>query len=124
MRFASIVATLALIEYLVILLLTGRARTTHNVPAPATTGHPIFERWLRVQQNTVEQLVVFLPALFLFAHYASARWAGWLGLLFVIGRVVYARSYIADPASRGTGFIIGFVAIAVLVLGAFLGALF
>jgi len=124
MRFVSIVAALALIEYLVILLMTGRARATHNVQAPATTGHPVFDRWYRVQQNTVEQLVVFLPALFLFANYVSPRWAGWIGLLFVIGRIVYARSYVADPGSRGTGFVIGFAANAVLVLGAFLGALF
>jgi len=124
MRFVSIVATLALIEYIVILLMTGRARVTYKVDAPATTGHPVFERWYRVQQNTVEQLVVFIPALFLFANYASPRWAGWIGLLFVIGRIVYARSYVADPASRGSGFIIGFAANAVLVLGAFLAALF
>ena len=124
MRFVSIVAALALIEYITILLLTGRARATYNVEAPATTGHPVFERWYRVQQNTVEQLVVFLPALFLFANYVSPRWAGWIGLLFVIGRIVYARSYVADPAGRGTGFIMSFAATAVLVLGAFLGALF
>jgi glutathione S-transferase len=124
MRFVSIVAALALIEYVVILLLTGRARVTYKVDAPATTGHPMFERWYRVQQNTVEQLIVFLPALFLFANYASTRWAGWLGLLFVIGRIVYARSYLADPASRSAGFIIGFSANAILVLGAFLAALF
>jgi len=65
-----------------------------------------------------------LGALFLFANYVSPRWAGWIGLLFVIGRIVYARSYVADPGSRGTGFVIGFAANAVLVLGAFLGALF
>lgn len=124
MRFVSIVAALALIEYVVILLMTGRARATHKVEAPATTGHPVFDRWYRVQQNTVEQLVVFLPALFLFANYVSPRWAGWIGLLFVIGRIVYARSYVADPSSRGTGFVIGFAANVVLVLGAFLGALF
>lgn len=124
MRFVSIVAALALVEYLVITLMTGRARLTYKVEAPATTGHPIFERWYRVQQNTVEQLVVFLPALFLFASLVSTRWAGWMGLLFVVGRFVYARSYVADPSSRGTGFVIGFAAIAVLVLGSLLAAIF
>jgi len=124
MTFVSIVATLALIEYIVIFLLTGRARATYKVEAPATTGHPVFERWYRVQQNTVEQLVVFLPALFLFARFASERLAGWLGLAFIIGRIVYARSYVADPASRGTGFMIGFSAVVILVLGALLGAIF
>jgi len=124
MTFVSIVATLALVEYLVISLLTGRARATYKVEAPATTGHPMFERWYRVQQNTVEQLVVFLPALFLFANYASTRLAGWLGLAFIAGRIVYARSYVADPTSRGTGFTIGFVAVVILVVGALLAAIF
>ena len=124
MTFVSIVAVLALIEYMVIATLTGRARATYKVEAPATTGHPVFERWYRVQQNTVEQLVVFLPALFLFANYSSARLAGWIGLAFIVGRIVYARSYIADPAARGPGFIIGFSANAILVLGALFGAMF
>jgi len=123
MTFVSVVALLALIEYLVIALLTGRARQTYKVEAPATTGHPVFERWYRVQQNTVEQLVVFLPALFLCANYASARLAGWLGLAFIVGRIVYARSYVADPASRGTGFIIGFSATVILVVVALLAAI-
>ena len=75
----------------------------------------MFERWYRVQLNTLEQLVVFLPALFLFANYASPRLAGWIGLAFVVGRIVYARSYLADPAARGPGFIIGFSANSILV---------
>ena len=124
MDFVSVVALLALIEYVTISLLTGRARDTYKIEAPATTGHPMFERWYRVQQNTLEQLIVFLPALFLCANYASARWAGWLGLAFIVGRIIYARSYIADPASRSTGFTIGFVATAILLLAALLGALF
>ncbi len=124
MRFVSFVAALALAEYMIISLLTGRARVTYGVEAPATTGHPIFERWYRVQQNTVEQLVIFLPAVFLFANFVSTRLAGLLGLAFVVGRLVYARSYVADPASRGTGFVISFVANVLLVLGALLGAMF
>jgi uncharacterized MAPEG superfamily protein len=124
MAFVSFVASLALIEYLIITLLTGRARDTYNVTAPATTGHPVFERWFRVQQNTVEQLIVFFPALFLFAGQASPRLAGWLGLLFVIGRAMYARSYVADPSSRSTGFVIGFIANSILVIGALLASIF
>jgi len=124
MRFVSIVALLALVEYMVISLQTGRARGTYGVQAPATTGHPIFERWYRVQCNTIEQLVIFLPALFLFANYASPRLAGWLGLAFILGRGIYARGYVADPASRGPGFIISFSANAILVVGALLAAIF
>jgi len=124
MSFVSFVASLALLEYLIIVLLTGRARATYNVDAPATTGHPMFERWIRVQQNTVEQLVVFIPALFLFAEQVSNRLAGLLGLAFVVGRVIYVRSYVADPKTRGSGFIIGFTATALLVVGALIGSIF
>ena len=124
MTFVSVVALLALIEYIAIVLLTGRARQTYKVEAPATVGDPMFERWYRVQHNTIEQLVVFLPALFLCGTYASMRLAGWLGLAFIAGRIIYARSYLADPASRGTGFIIGFSAIVITVVAALLGAIF
>lgn len=124
MSSVAVVAVLALIEYMVFSLLTGRARLTYNVPAPATTGDPTFERYYRVQQNTVEQLVVFLPALFLFAQYASAPLATLLGLVFIVGRALYARGYIAAADKRGPGFAISFIANAVLVLGALFGALF
>ena len=123
MTFVTIVALLALVEYLVIAFMTGRARQTYNIEAPATTGHPVFERWYRVQQNTVEQLVVFLPALFLFAYNGRPRLAGWLGLLFIAGRFVYARSYVADPSSRSLGFSLGFTAVVLLLVGAFLEVL-
>jgi glutathione S-transferase len=123
MKFVAVVAALALIEYMVILLQTGRARQTYGVKAPATTGDPIFERHYRVQQNTVEQLVIFFPALLLFAHYVSTAAAGVLGLVFIVGRVAYARGYVADPEKRGTGFALSFGANVILVLGALIGAL-
>jgi uncharacterized membrane protein YecN with MAPEG domain len=123
MRFTAFVAALALIEYMVIATLTGRARATYDVKAPATTGHPMFERWYRVQMNTLEQLIIFLPALFMFARLVSARWAGWIGLVFIVGRAIYARSYVADPASRTVGFVLTFVPNVLLVLGSLLGAI-
>jgi uncharacterized membrane protein YecN with MAPEG domain len=124
MAFAATVTALALLEYMIISILTGRARATYDIQAPATTGHPMFERWYRVQQNTVEQLVIFVPALYLFAAFVSPTWAGWIGLLFVVGRIIYARGYLADPAGRGPGFAIGFAANVILVLGGLLGAMF
>jgi len=124
MDAVAVVASLALIEYMVISLMTGRARQTYNVPAPATTGDPTFERYYRVQQNTVEQLVIFLPALFLFARYASPRFAVVLGLAFSVGRVLYARGYIAAAEKRGPGFAVSFGANVILLLGALFGALF
>ena len=124
MDFVAFVALLALIEYVAISIQTRRARGQYGVKAPATTGHPVFERWLRVQQNTLEQLAVFLPSLFLFASYVSPRWAAILGLVFVAGRAIYARSYVADPESRSLGFGLTFVPNMILLLGALLAVIF
>lgn len=124
MTFTAIVALLALLEYQIIGMLCGQARGRYDVQAPATTGHPIFERWYRVQMNTLEQLIVFLPALFLFARFVSPTWAGWIGLVFIVGRIIYARSYVADPSSRSLGFALTAIPNILLVLGALLGAIF
>jgi glutathione S-transferase len=123
MHAVAIVAALVLIEYMVFVWKTGQARGRHGVPAPATVGHPIFERWYRVQMNTVEQLVIFLPGLWLFATYVSANGAAALGAVFLVGRALFARGYVSDPARRGPGFVLTYLPNAVLVLGGLLGAL-
>jgi uncharacterized membrane protein YecN with MAPEG domain len=123
MTLVAIVAAIALAEYAVFLVQCGQARGRFGVAAPATHGHPVFERYFRVQQNTIEQLVIFLPSLFLFAWYVSTRWALPLGLVFIVGRALYARGYVADPAKRGPGFLLTIAANAVLLLGGIIGAL-
>jgi uncharacterized membrane protein YecN with MAPEG domain len=122
MALVAIVAALALIEYSVFALQVGQARQRYGVKAPATTGHDLFERHYRVQQNTLEQLVVFLPSLYLFAAFVSGWVAALLGVAFVVGRAIYARGYLADPEKRSAGFLIGFAASNVLLLGGLLGA--
>ncbi len=123
MELCAAVACLALLEYLVFVMRAGRARGVYGVPAPATSGHPLFERHLRVQQNTIEQLVVFLPALFLFARYGSPVWGAGLGLVFVVGRGLYAHAYVNDPSKRGPGFALSLGVNLILTLGALVGAL-
>lgn len=123
MHLIAVVSLLALIEYMVIAGLVGSARGKYGVKAPATTGNEIFERYFRVQQNTIEQLVIFLPALWLFGIYASAGAGAIIGLAFIIGRAIYLRGYVADPEKRGLGFGITFLANAVLVLGGLGGAI-
>jgi uncharacterized membrane protein YecN with MAPEG domain len=124
MRLVFIVVGLVLIEYLVFVVMAGRARGQFGVAAPAAHGHPIFERHFRVQQNTVEQLVVFLPAIFLFARFASERGAAVLGLVFLVGRALYARGYVLDPAKRGPGFLLTIAANVILLVGGLLGVIF
>jgi glutathione S-transferase len=122
MDLTAIVTVLALIEYIVLGVRVGRARGQYGVAAPATTGHPVFERHFRVHQNTLEQLIVFVPALWLFAYYVSNRVAAVLGLMFIIGRALYARGYVADPKQRSTGFGLSMVSSALLLLGGLIGA--
>ncbi len=105
-------------------MLVGRARARYGIHAPATTGHEIFERYFRVHANTMEQLVVFLPAAFAFAHFVSDVGAAILGLAFVAGRGEYLRRYVADPTSRGPAVLLSVLPTWVLVIGALLGALF
>lgn len=123
MASVAVVASLALLVYAGIVVGVGRARVRYKVEAPAVTGHPMFERHFRVQQNTVEQLVLFFPALFLFAQFVSEGIAAILGLVFVAGRVLYAIGYVKDPARRGPGFMISTLASLILVLGALFGGI-
>ena len=122
MQWVTLVIVLALIEFLVFGWLVGRARGTYGIHAPAITGHPMFERYMRVHQNTMEQLVVFVPALWLFATYMSPNVGALLGLVFVASRVLYAFSYLKDPRKRMAGVASGGVVLAVLLLGAVIGA--
>ncbi|MDP2322985.1 MAG: MAPEG family protein [Gammaproteobacteria bacterium] len=123
MALVAAVILLALMEFIVFSLLVGRARIRCNVPAPATTGHPVFERYFRVQQNTLEQLIVFIPAAWLFGLYVSTLWAAGLGIVFIIGRVLYLNAYVADPSKRSAGFGLSFLPTLILVVGALVGAI-
>ena len=101
--------------------LVGRARSQYGVGAPATTGHAQFERIYRVHQNTLEALVIFIPALLVFACYLSFAWAAGLGAAFIVARAIYAVSYIRAAEKRGPGAgLTGVVNIA-LVLGGLYG---
>jgi glutathione S-transferase len=121
--FPALVAALALLVYVGTFINAGRMRHRFAVKAPSVVGPPAFERALRVQQNTLEQLVWFLPALWLFALLVSPLWGSVLGLVWVGGRVLYAVAYQRDPDTRGPGFAIALAASAVLLLGALVGAI-
>jgi len=116
----------ALVTLLTVLLLfgtmwaVGHARGKYGVKAPATTGDPAFERAYRVQMNTLEQTVMFLPLMWLAANYGFTGWAGLAGLVWIVGRVWYAVAYLAEAGKRGPGFTLGMIAwAAVLVMAVF-----
>src|SRR4051794_5049324 len=121
MAWIHLVTLLALIEYLAFGYLVGKARATFGVKAPAITGHEIFERYFRVQMNTLELLIVFVPALFSAAAYWNPLWVAAIGAVYLIGRIVYLRGYVADPRTRSIGFGLSILPIAVLLIGVGVG---
>lgn len=119
--YTSAATLLALLLHLALTMRVGRARTRYGIRAPAVTGNEHFERAYRVQMNTVEQMVFFLPALWLCAVLLSDIAAAVGGLIWVIGRAVYAVSYTNDPAKRGPGLVICMLTQLALWLGAAAG---
>lgn len=106
MPYVELVAILAVLQYLFFGGLTGNARRLSGLKAPAVTGHEGFERMYRVQMNTLELLVAFVPALLLAARYWPAWVAAGLGLIYLVGRFVYWRAYVGEPSQRGIGFML------------------
>ena len=125
MAYVDIVTILAVFQFIVFAMKVGRARAQYGIKAPATTGNEMFERHFRVQQNTLELLLGLLPGLYLFSRY----WGLWgpliaagLGLVYLIGREIYAATYVKDPAKRGLGYGLSALPILILLAGGLLGA--
>jgi glutathione S-transferase len=121
--YPALATCLALLVYVWTIAACAMARGRYGVAAPAVTGHPDFERAFRVQQNTLEQLVLFLPSLWVYSLAVSPLWGGVIGLVFVVARIVYVVSYRRNPAARGPGFTIGFIATVLLLLGGLAGTI-
>jgi uncharacterized membrane protein YecN with MAPEG domain len=114
---ASLITTLAMFVYFIITLNVGRARAKYSVMPPATTGDPNFERALRVQQNMLEQLVFFVPLLWIFSYYISELWGAILGGIWILGRILYAWGYYQEAKKRFLGFGISSLSGTILLLG-------
>lgn len=121
MAWIHLVALLALVQYLMFGALVGRARGKYGVHAPAVTGNEVFERYYRVQMNTLELMVVLLPAMWIAAAYWDPRWVAAAGAVYLLGRAIYLRAYTSDPASRGLGFMLSLAPIAVVIVAALAG---
>jgi glutathione S-transferase len=118
-----LVTVTALLLYFYMGLRIAGARRKHNIAAPATTGHPDFERVFRVQMNTLEWLPIFLPALWIAAGDWDTRIVAAVGVVWIIGRFMYMEGYIAEAGKRSMGFMVQAIATLVLLLGAIVGAI-
>ena len=116
--FVAIVTLVALLVYLWMGIRVGAMRQKCGIAAPAMTGDPVLERTIRVQANTLEWLPVFLVSLWLFALYWSDAVAAGVGVVWILGRILYATGYVADPKKRAPGFLIQALATFVLLFGA------
>jgi glutathione S-transferase len=112
----SLVTLAVIVLFFFMGLRVAKARGTYNIPAPATSGDPIFERHFRVQMNTLEWLAMFLPALWLGAVWHSDVVAAGLGLVWIVGRIIYMVAYVADPKTRSLGFVVQMLATLSLIL--------
>lgn len=122
MPYVDFIAALALLQFFFFGAMTGAARRKSGLKAPAVTGDEHFERMYRVQMNTLETLVAFLPALLMAAKYWSAPLVAGIGAVYLIGRLLYWRAYIADPTKRALGFFLSVLPAGVLIIMALIGA--
>ena len=122
MDLVTIVIGVALVEYVFFAIMVGKARVQSGIKAPATTGNDVFERHYRVQMNTLELLVAFIPGMVMFARAYGSEIAAGLGIVFIIGRFIYYKSYVADPDKRSMGFGLSFLPTVILVIGGIIGA--
>ena len=123
MPLITLVILLAAVEFMALGGMVGFARSKYGVKAPATSGHEIFERHFRVHYNTLEQLLVFIPAVWFFGAYVSESWGAAVGAVFIVARILYAVGYVRDPKKREVGSITSFVCQTVLIFGALYGVI-
>ena len=115
-QLPAVVTLLTLLLMFATVWMVGRARERYGIKAPSISGDPAFERAWRVQMNTLENAVMFIPALWLASQYVDPLWAGIAGLVWLAGRVWYALAYLRDPTRRGPGYMVSMIAWAVLML--------
>lgn len=117
----ALVALLTVLLMFATVFAVGKARGKYKIEAPAVSGHPAFERAYRVQMNTLENAVMFLPVLWIAGHYGYELWAGLAGIIWLIGRTWYAIAYLQDASKRGAGYMVAMVGWAALVVMAAMG---
>jgi len=121
MQYIDLVAVIAVLQFFFFGAMTGNARRTSGLKAPAISGDEGFERMYRVQMNTLETLVVFLPVLYISAKYWPAYIIAGLGVIYIIGRFIYWRAYVTEPKTRGLGFMLSMLPTLFLIILSLVG---
>ena len=121
MQYVELVAITAVLQFFFFGAMTGRARMKSGLKAPAVTGDESFERMYRVQMNTLETLVTFLPAIFIASNYWSVLLVSGLGVVYLVGRFIYWRAYVTAPEKRGVGFMLSVFPTLILIILSFVG---
>lgn len=106
MAWVELITVLSVLQLFVFSVLVARARGRYGVHAPAVTGHEVFERYYRVQMNTIELLMLFLPSLWIAALCSDGLWITIAGFVYLVGRIVYLFGYVSDPKKRGLGYLL------------------
>jgi glutathione S-transferase len=120
-HFTALVTCLSIALYFFTSIRVAKARAAFDIKAPAITGDPGFERVFRVQMNTLEWMPIFLPSLWLFAIYISDPIAALIGLVWIVGRILYMTGYSQAAEKRRRGFGIQATAAISLWVGAIFG---
>jgi glutathione S-transferase len=121
MLFVMLIVVLAVIEVMVLGFLVARGRDRYGVPAPATSGHPDWERLNRAHQNSLEQLVLFIPLFLAYCFNTGLQTGIVLGLVYLLARIVYAVGYVRSSERRAAGAFLTFAVQVWLAVGAVIG---
>jgi glutathione S-transferase len=123
MEYVYLVILLALLQFLYFTMRTGLNRGKFDVQAPKTVGHETWERIYRVQQNTLEQLIMFIPGMLMFGHFVSSKWVLIPGILYLVGRQLFSYEYVKNPPERTPGVALSLLSNVALLVGSLIGLL-
>ena len=118
-----VVLMLILLQTLYFGIEVGRARQRLRIEAPAVSGNDEFDRYFRAHQNSLEQLIVFLPAVLVAAYLGYSITAVVCGVFYLVGRAIYFRSYVKDPKKRTLGFVLSFFSTVILIMTSFVSSI-
>lgn len=118
--FPALATMIALAVYYSQGIFVALARKKYKIDPPKISGNEDFERVFRVHYNTLENLPVFLISLWFFALLVSPYIAGWLGIIWSVGRVGYMYGYYKSASKRHSyGSVISYLALLPLLAGSF-----